>query len=829
MTTIQEHNARFIEHADAFQMDVDIPSDGFVGAEIAIIGEGGGEQEFRQGKPFMGRSGTLLFDALRKHGINRSNTFVTNVAKCQISLNRTGSEKHHLTTAELDNWEALLRWEIKQLPNCRILFLLGNYAMNAVLRHRNVTNWRGSVMPWVMDGKEYTVVIANNPAYAIRDLKIEPIFLLDCAKLGMVVNGTFKPHKINAIINPTAKEAIAYLGDLRRSSQPVAFDIELAGGETACYGFANQAHEAICINVRDVSHNKFTLSEEADILNAIQDLCDHQQIIAQNGSFDAYWTRLHDRLDVKMWFDTLLAHHTLYPQLPHNLGFLTSQYTTHPFYKDEGTAWKDGGDINEFWEYNCKDCAITWAVHRALKRELEKQKLDRFFFDHVMRAQPHLISATVHGVAVDLEVKERIEEQVSEDVMAKRQKFFKLVQEATHDPDYWPNPGSSQQLQELFFSRLNLRGRGRSTDKRNREHIVKNPNTPAIAREMIRALDDWASDNKFLTTYARARVSDDGRMRCDYKQYGVQSAPGRLSSSGLLDGTGINLQNQPPRAREMYKADDGLVFVYFDLAQAEARIVAWRANIPVWIEQFERARHDGKYDAHRALAAEMFKLPYDEVPSKDFADAKGRIQGQEGYDETTATYTKRYIAKRCRHGLNYRMERFRLSEVTGLPFYEAARAFSLYHTATPELNRWWDAEERVFRKTKTAFNAYGRRNRIIQRLDEDVLRSIVAFYPQSTVGDKVTQVWYMAEEDDKWPIGARVCLDVHDNLVALAKPCDAKTCLHILKRHAETAIPVIDCYGNIPDVETIIPADLKMSIPDAQGIHRWSNMKEVVL
>jgi DNA polymerase I-like protein with 3'-5' exonuclease and polymerase domains len=248
----------------------------------------------------------------------------------------------------------------------------------------------------------------------------------------------------------------------------------------------------------------------------------------------------------------------------------------------------------------------------------------------------------------------------------------------------------------------------------------------------------------------------------------------------------------------MYEADPGCIFGYFDLAQAEAQVVAFRANIVKWKEQFAQARKDGKFDCHRALASEMFKVPYDQVPTKDFdADLKPTI---------------RYTSKRCRHGLNYRMERFRLSEVTGLPYHEAARAFFLYHSITPELEEWWKQAERDFRTRKEVFNAFGRRHKVIQRIDDEVLKSIVAFYPQSTIGDKITRVWYQSEEDDRWPMDARVCLDVHDNLVCLASPKTIKTALSILKAYAEEPIFIQDAWHNKAEPLSIA-ADTKVSYP----------------
>jgi len=820
---------QFRAHAEEMLLDVDALSDGPVNASVVFVGEGPGETEKRLKKPFVGGAGSLLWNSVRKYGLHRGNVYVTNVVKRQISLSRKGNEKHVVLRDELDKWMGLLTWELAQLPNVHTVFVMGNYALEALTNESGITQWRGSVLDYVLpNGKTGKIVCTFNPAYAQRELKFEPVFLMDCHKLDMVVRGTLKPHQIEHIINPTVKEALAFIRDLEKVDKPVSFDIEGMNNETACFGLANNAHKAMCINLRDGTKNRFTLSEEMDILVAIQKLCDSHKIIAQNGSFDAYWTRLHDYLCVKVWFDTLLAHHALFPQLPHNLGFLTAQYTTHPFYKDELEKWKEGGDIDSFWRYNCKDAAITYAIYEKQIKELKQAKLDDFFFNHVMRAQPHLVSATVHGVATDLPMKEKLKEQISEDVAKLEAEFHRLVFELTEEKGYRPNPGSWQQLQVLFFDKLKLKGRGRSTDEANRANILKDSSTPPLAKEMLVALGKWKEEDKFLGTYAESRVSADGRFRCEYKQYGVAKAPGRLSSAQLINGEGGNMQNQPVRARGMYVADPGCVFGYFDLEQAEARVVAYRAKIDKWKQQFEQARKDGKYDCHRGLASDMFKIMYDLVPTSDW-DEDGKP-------------TVRYIAKRCRHGLNYRMERYKLSEVTGLPYHEAARSFAIYHAITPELRKWWEIEEKHFRQTHEIFNAFGRRLKVIQRIDEDVLESIVAFYPQSTIGDKVTRVWYQCEEDDKWPWDARIEIDVHDNLIAgiAASQKTIKTALSIMKKYAEEPIMIQDAWKGMPE-KLIIPAALKISeptswddtkkqfVPDPKGLHRWSNMKTVEL
>ena len=145
--------------------------------------------------------------------------------------------------------------------------------------------------------------------------------------------------------------------------------------------------------------------------------------------------------------------------------------------------------------------------------------------------------------------------------------------------------------------------------------------------------------------------------------------------------------------------------------------------------------------------------------------------------------------------------------------------------------------------TREVYNALGRRFKVIQRIDDDVLKSIVAFYPQSTIGDKVTQVWYRSETDDDWPDDARVAIDVHDNLVCIASPRTVKTALAIMCKYAEQPIPIRNVFTGRTE-ELIIPAEAKMSYPvsyvlddqgkwdykeDPKGIHRWSHLKKVKL
>lgn len=825
------------ELIDAFEikanqagLSVNCPADGLFKSEIAIVAEAPGDKEVASGSPLTGGSGGYLWTVLRKHGISRTDCYITNAAKRQVAFSND-DDRASLGKHEQTLWYELLKWELSQLPNLRIVIALGNHALKALTGHDGITKWRGSVLevqvPRVnVDGRveprTVRVVAAYNPAFVLRAPVNELIFQHDMSRVGQVIAGTWKPHPIDVVINPSYAESIEFIRHIRASKEPIASDIETMGGETACIGIANGPHNAFCINFRTRTENRFTLDEEESLLLELAEMYNDPDIdtIWQNGGFDMSWLWFKNKIKVKpAFFDTMLAHHCLYPWMPHDLGYICTQYTNHPYYKDEKDTWRGKGDIDQYWTYNGKDCAITYAAATKMLKELEKQKLADFFFDHVMQVQPHLVRMVVGGIKMDLTKRAALNEGLRSDLEDYKQAFYRAVHAATGDSDYYPNPLSPTQLSELLFKRLRLVGRGASTNEENRQRMAKDYRTNDKAREVLRTIDVYKEEHKFYSTYVDTDIDEDGRMRCSYSQSGVKKAPGRLSSSKVLWGHwdernkkfinhGMNLQNQPKRAYEMFEADEDYTFVYFDLSQAEARFVAWDAEIHSWMEDFERARIDSSYDAHRALASSMFKVPYADVPTDDEIDGRKTI---------------RFTAKRCRHGLNYRMEADRLATTTGLPLHEAQRAYELYHRETPELRKWWAALTTEAQTTRMLFNYLGRRLYIQGNLyDPTTLESIVAFRPQSSIGDKVCRVIKLCERDEEWPIDARMGLNVHDALIALAPIQKAKQVARIMKRHAEEPLVV---KPSLPPL--IIPADLGIALPGPDGVRRWSTIQKV--
>ena len=120
------------------------------------------------------------------------------------------------------------------------------------------------------------------------------------------------------------------------------------------------------------------------------------------------------------------------------------------------------------------------------------------------------------------------------------------------------------------------------------------------------------------------------------------------------------------------------------------------------------------------------------------------------------------------------------------------------------------------------FTPLGRRLIWLERLTEESFDSVIAFVPQSTIGDKVSSVIYLCHEDSEWPTGeARMMLNIHDALIAIHRPRDKELVQHLMKKHAE--VPIM-----IRSEPVTIFADVKESVPGEDGIHRWSTLREVV-
>lgn len=104
-----------------------VPGEGDPNARLMFVGEGPGQEEDRQGRPFVGPSGELLTKMIHAIGMERSECYIANVVKCRPPGNRNPAP---------DEAEACLDYLRAQtlLIRPQVIVLLGKVAASTLLR-----------------------------------------------------------------------------------------------------------------------------------------------------------------------------------------------------------------------------------------------------------------------------------------------------------------------------------------------------------------------------------------------------------------------------------------------------------------------------------------------------------------------------------------------------------------------------------------------------------------------------------------------------------------------------------------------------------------------
>ena len=118
-------------------------------ARVVLVGEQPGDQEDRQGQPFVGPAGRLLVKAIDEAGIDRAVTYRTNAVK-HFRFTQAGPGKRRIhQTPELRHITACKPWLVEELRlvDPEVIVCLGATAAKALLGAAvRVTKDRGALM-----------------------------------------------------------------------------------------------------------------------------------------------------------------------------------------------------------------------------------------------------------------------------------------------------------------------------------------------------------------------------------------------------------------------------------------------------------------------------------------------------------------------------------------------------------------------------------------------------------------------------------------------------------------------------------------------------------
>ncbi|NUR66042.1 MAG: UdgX family uracil-DNA binding protein [Streptomyces sp.] len=140
-------------------------------ARVMLVGEQPGDQEDRQGKPFVGPAGKLLDRALDEAGINPAEAYVTNAVK-HFKFTQAEPRKRRIHKApSLREMTACGPWLAAELAvvEPELIVVLGATAGKALLGSSfRVTEVRGTVLEEEIHGRAERLVPTVHPSSVLR-------------------------------------------------------------------------------------------------------------------------------------------------------------------------------------------------------------------------------------------------------------------------------------------------------------------------------------------------------------------------------------------------------------------------------------------------------------------------------------------------------------------------------------------------------------------------------------------------------------------------------------------------------------------------------------
>lgn len=123
--------------------------EGFPRAWLVLVGEVPGDQEDRQGRPFVGPAGRLLDEALAEAGIDREEAYVTNAVK-HFKWEERGKRRLHKKPGAREI-RACRPWLLAEFEAVQpeVVVCLGATAAQSLLgADFRITQQRGQLLPW---------------------------------------------------------------------------------------------------------------------------------------------------------------------------------------------------------------------------------------------------------------------------------------------------------------------------------------------------------------------------------------------------------------------------------------------------------------------------------------------------------------------------------------------------------------------------------------------------------------------------------------------------------------------------------------------------------
>lgn len=419
-------------------------------------------------------------------------------------------------------------------------------------------------------------------------------------------------------------EKRAELRTLLKKAKAISYDsettsIEAPQADLVGFSFAVKTFEAWYVPV------PADRKEAQKIVEEFREIFEDEQIVkvGQNLKYDAIVLKNYDCELRGPYWDTMLAHYLLEPELRHNMNYMAETLLNYSPVKIEELIGAKGAKqgnmrdvpLEKIKEYAAEDADVTLRLRDVLKPKLEaggKQLVK--LFEEVETPLVKVLTDIEHaGVRIDPDFLKEYSGELAVQIVALEEK---ILQEAGFNF----NIASPKQVGEALFDRLKLPYPGKkmksgqySTDEEILSDLAVNHPICAdiLAHRGLMKLKSTYVDA--LPTLVNPRT---GRVHSSFNQ--------ALVASGRLSSQNPNLQNIPIRTAEGRKVREAFVprdsehlILSADYSQIELRLIAEISEDQAMLEAFQKG-----LDIHTATAAGVYGVPLDQVTGEQRRAAK---------------------------------------------------------------------------------------------------------------------------------------------------------------------------------------------------------------
>ncbi len=536
-------------------------------------------------------------------------------------------------------------------------------------------------------------------------------------------------------------------------AKTIAIDTETTGldyMDTDLVGISlsYKAGEAYYIPIKHLDDTVNQLHQDLvlDILRPILETSKNK-IIGQNIKFDRNVLAKYGISISSIKNDTMMMSYVLDASATrHNLDALSSYYLNYKTSTFEDVAGKgvkqvtfDQVPINEATHYAAEDADITLRLYEELNPKLETEDSLKKLNEEIEIPLIEVLSEMEQNGAI---LNSKILKSQSKDLENRIKKLEKKAYDIAGEEF---NLGSTKQLREIFFEKLNYRvikktpGGQPSTDEKVLAELAEEYELPKVLLEH-RTL------SKLKSTYTDklpGQISaSTGKVHTSFHQ--AVTTTGRLSSSDP------NLQNIPIRTedgrriRQAFEPSKGHRFISADYSQIELRIMAHVSKDIGLLQAFQEGE-----DVHSKTASEVFGVDIDNV-----------------------TADLRRNAKAINFGLIYGISAFGLGKQLGISRNLAAEYMAMYFEKYPGVKEYMESTKEFASQNGYVETLFGRRlylrdinasNAMRRQASE---RAAINAPVQGTAADIMKIAMIKTHKAIKTEeIEAKLILQVHDELI----------------------------------------------------------------